>query len=434
MNLFVTIIVVLPLILQGVAAVTLRVMPLGDALTAGSNKVPGSYRTTLLRRLENLGYTTELVGNELSGGSNHEGHKNFNIANMIEYVDEFLDAHDPDVILLMIGSKDVEDGGDFQKAADGFDDLITKIATARPLSRIFAANLPQRKNQNQNDQIQKFFNPKIPGIIEAQQKRGTRVDFVDVNSVITFNDLETNVQPSKQGYAKIGRQFASGISNAVSPKLGGISRGILRAEGGLDRRQIIITFTKPFPRKKCSSGNFFVNGNISVLDANFQPNRGRRVVILTTSEQTMGETYKVTVGQGSPAGKNYFFTPGWRMLVIADWHLGEKYVFAQNQDQIDHDVDIMKHLKATHQGELLMIPGDTNAGFWDRDNFYEEMKTDVGQNLSREAAVLEAGNRCYSGLLSSFRSAGYPNVVAAIGDHELGTWKRSNRKGIFLIF
>ena len=67
--------------------------------------------------------------------------------------------------------------------------------------------------------------------------------------------------------------------------------------------------------------------------------------------------------------------------------------------------------------------GDTNAGFWDTDSFAIEMNTFLGTNVSREEIVIEAGDRCYGGLLSSFHMGGYSKVLAAIGDHELGKYK-----------
>jgi len=56
----------------------------------------------------------------------------------------------------------------------------------------------------------------------------------------------------------------------------------------------------------------------------------------------------------------------------------------------------------------------------------------VGKNLSREEVVLTAGDRCYGGLLSSFRFGGYPNVIVAIGDHELGdnSWDSGSLKSL----
>ena len=403
-------------------AATLRIMPIGDALTFGYKQEPGAYRTKLQSQLSLLGYTVDFVGNRISGGTQHEGHKNFNIAKMTDHVDEFLDAHDPDIILLIMGSRDVVDVDTFDAAADRYSRLIEKLSASRPLSPIFVANLPPRKNSDQNNRIQQLFNPKIPLIVQEHQSAGRLVTFVDINNIMSDSDLATNIQPTVEGYAKIGDAFTAAITNQVSPTLGGLGRGILRVEGSLDRRQITVTFTKPFPMKKGTVDSFYVNKNLAILGAEFV-DQERRVIQLTTSEQTPGMTYKLDVLRGIPRHRTREFTTGWRMIAIADWHLGEKYVFAQNQDQISNDIEIVKYLKENYQGEVLMIPGDTNAGFWDTSEFLSEMRSHVGIDISQEQAVLEAGDRCYSGLLSSFRFGGYSNVLVAIGDHELGEWE-----------
>ena len=400
-------------------AATLRIMSMGDALTEGSNKVPGAYRTMLNQILIDLGYTTEFVGNRNSGGIQHEGHKTFNIATMTDYVDEFLDASDPDIILLMIGSRDVQKEEDFETAFQRYDRLIHKVASARPFSHIFAANLPPRKNNDQNALIQQYFNPQIPLIVSSHQSAGRKVTFVDVYGAININDLSSNLHPSDHGYNLIGSAFASSISSVVSPNLLGLQRGILRVEGSLDRHHLQITFTKPLPNSKKNINNFIISKNVVISESSFVDEE-RRVVQLSTSEQMIGERYKIKVKKGLQGRKTSFFTTGWRMLLLADWHLGEKYVFQENPDQIANDIEIIKYLKENYKGEVLMIPGDTNAGFWHTEEFQNKMNEFLGQSLEDEAVVLEGGNRCYSGLLSSFRFGGYSNVLAAIGDHELG--------------
>lgn len=311
---------------------SLRIMPMGDALTYGSNSVPGAYRTELYRSLTEYGYEINIVGNEQSGDSselsekNHEGHKSFDIADMIDHVDEFLDRYDPDIILLMIGTRDVFEGEDFENAVYKWDRLIGKIASSRPNSHIFAANLPPRKNSNQNDRIQELFNAFAPNLVDAHVAAGREVTFVDVNAVVSVDDLETNVHPNAAGYTAIGYEFAAAIRNVVSPAFAGIPRGLLRVEGGLNRRQIIVTFTKPIPNNRATADNFSVNKLLSILDVSLDDEK--RVVTLTTSEQSPAETYKLTVHQGIQGiqGNNVkSFSTGWRILSFADWHLGGTY-------------------------------------------------------------------------------------------------------------
>lgn len=405
-------------------SVILRIMPIGNSLTVGSKNVPGAYRAALYKTLANNGYTVDFVGSQTSKDSfladnNHEGHKSLSIAQLTEGVDTFLEK-DPDIILLMVGERDLNKNENFANAAKRYDRLIERIASRRPLAHIFAANLPRRKNPVQTDQIQELFNPYIPDIVTRHKAVGRKITLVDISESLSIFDLETNIIPTESGFAAIANAFGTAIMGAVRPNLEGLSRGVIRVEGGLDRRHVTLTFTKPLPKKRGSVENFLINGNLKVLSTTFVGNQ-RRVLKLTTSLQAPGATYAVRMLKGViPSNKRNKFTTGWRMLSFADWHLGEKYVFSRNQDLIDNDVAIIEFLKKNYQGDILMIPGDTNAGFWDRDDFVSEMRSEVGLNLSRGDVVLEAGDRCYSGLLSSFHSGGYPNVLAAIGDHELG--------------
>ena len=347
---------------HGESASTLRIMPMGDALTTGFSGAPGGYRPRLYSKLTNNGYTIDFVGSEVAGKASTlpdrdcEAHNDFTIADMTDYVDEFLDAHDPDVILLMMGQKDlVLTDVDFTDAADRYNVLITKISSSRPESHIFVANLPPRKNSDQNDMVNEFFNPRIPDIVAAHENAGRHVTFVDVNSVVSESDLATAFQPTEDGYNAIGNAFGNAITALIDENLSGLTRGIVRVEGGLDRRSIKITFSKPIPQRRTDIDNFFINNNLNILSSSLE--NDDRVVVLTTSEQTPGATYKVIALAGVPGTSEMKFTVGFRILSLSDWHNGEKYVFGGKDGQVDADIAIIQHLKSNYFGELIMIPG-----------------------------------------------------------------------------
>lgn len=346
---------------NGESASTLRIMPMGDALTTGFSGAPGGYRPRLYSKLTNNGYEIDFVGNEVSGKDSTlpdrdcEAHNGFTIADMTDHVDEFLDAHDPDVILLMMGQKDlVQTDVDFIDAADRYNVLITKLSSSRPESHIFVANLPPRKKSNQNDMVNQLFNPRIPEIVAAHENAGRPVTFVDVNSVVSESDLATNFQPTQDGYNAIGNAFGNAITALINENLLGLKRGIVRVEGGLDRKSIRITFSKPVPQRRADIDNFHIN-NLNILSSSLE--NDDRVVVLTTSEQTPGATYKVQFLIGAPGTSAMKFTVGFRILSLSDWHLGEKYVFGGKDEQADTDIAIIQHLKSNYFGELIMIPG-----------------------------------------------------------------------------
>jgi len=78
-------------------------------------------------------------------------------------------------------------------------------------------------------------------------------------------------------------------------------------------------------------------------------------------------------------------------------------------------------LTNNYGGEFVLIPGDTNSGKWDKYSFQQKFLQDIGkENMTDEDIVLEAGRRCYGGMLRTFRVAGYAKVLLAHGDHEAG--------------
>ncbi|MEA2067787.1 MAG: LamG domain-containing protein [Verrucomicrobiota bacterium] len=111
----------------------------------------------------------------------------------------------------------------------------------------------------------------------------------------------------------------------------------------------------------------------------------------------------------------------WKFLNLADWHSAEKYVYMeknpeQHQKYYAYDLACVKNLHTRFGGDFILIPGDTNGGHWDRKEFIKR----VFPGFTPEEAVLTAGKLCYDGLQEPFRDGGYPLMLVAVGDHEVG--------------
>lgn len=111
----------------------------------------------------------------------------------------------------------------------------------------------------------------------------------------------------------------------------------------------------------------------------------------------------------------------WRFLVIADWHSAEKFVQPDPrpewvQQAAAKDVATVRALKQTYGGDVILLPGDSNKGHWDFPAFIRKFKP----GLTPQEAILQAGHRCYSGMIDVFRQGGYERLLMAVGDHELG--------------
>ena len=112
----------------------------------------------------------------------------------------------------------------------------------------------------------------------------------------------------------------------------------------------------------------------------------------------------------------------WRFLLMPDVSIAEKYImlWPKNANGVERDINRLNTINENFGGELVIIPGDTNTGRWDRDNFKKRFDRVYGAQASMGARIKRAGQKSYSGLLDVFRQGGYDRVFVAIGDHELG--------------
>ena len=85
------------------------------------------------------------------------------------------------------------------------------------------------------------------------------------------------------------------------------------------------------------------------------------------------------------------------------------------------------NIRELYGGDLILLPGDTNEGRWHRPDWINKLIP----GLTREEAVYTAGiNYCYSTIRNLFQaSSGYEKILVAVGDHELGEFYSSKKKG-----
>ena len=117
----------------------------------------------------------------------------------------------------------------------------------------------------------------------------------------------------------------------------------------------------------------------------------------------------------------------WSFIVLADWHNAEPFAIKRDNatayERIFGQVD---HVKKTYGGDLVILPGDSNSGRWDTEEFARMFKPD----LDVKERVLEAGRNCYGTMRNMFKNAGYDQILMAVGDHELGgnNWRLGSTK------
>ena len=193
------------------------IMPMGDSITYGV-PVAGGYRDPLYTLLNNRGDTFSFVGSSTgyattlltsAGQDHHEGHSGYVITNGVgrtglhENLVSWIGpgGEDPDKILLMIGTNDIDLDNDVANAPTRLNDLINHIYSYEPDVTLYLASIvPINNNETKNANVQAF-NAAMPGIVTNQQALGRNVILVPMYDAIDKDtDLADNLHPNAQGY------------------------------------------------------------------------------------------------------------------------------------------------------------------------------------------------------------------------------------------
>lgn len=228
------------------SASPLKIMPLGDSNTDGFPN--GAYRTRLWQNFGSDPNRAEFVGSLSSGPASlgskrHEGHSGFTIAfappsfslgfsNITDNIAQYLGpTTNPDIILMMIGTNDINRDYLVDEAPARLDHLIALISDLstglKPNAKLIVGNLPpinDTRNRfrstptdfSANARIMAY-NATIPGIVGAHRARGERVFFADVNSALTLSDIVDGLHPTVPGYNKLGDAWYSAILSVPEP-------------------------------------------------------------------------------------------------------------------------------------------------------------------------------------------------------------------------
>ena len=201
-----------------------KIMPLGDSITLGSN-VTGGYRDPLYTLLTNRADTFTFVGSQTgsattpltaAGQDHHEGHSGYVITNgasrtgLDENLASWLGGSvNPDKILLMIGSNDINIGYNMTNAPARLSDLITHIYSYRPSVRLYVASLIPMSGHETDVQA---FNAAIPGIVASHRALGRDAIYVPMYDALNIStDLADGLHPNALGYQHMAQAWDTAL-------------------------------------------------------------------------------------------------------------------------------------------------------------------------------------------------------------------------------
>jgi lysophospholipase L1-like esterase len=227
-----------------------NIMPLGDSITVGdgSPATPGGYRDPLYSLLTNASDTFTYVGSETTnptalltaaGETNHEGHAGATIApvsiafggssnDLQSNVANWIPAADPNYILLMIGTNNVDlsyptnfENGPYDPSllanaganlATLIDTISNKLTGLASDAHLIVSNIIWIGIPAENAGVQQY-DAQVLSDVQTAQAAGENVSFCDMYDQVppTLNDKSDDLHPNAYGY----QLMAQGWFNAI---------------------------------------------------------------------------------------------------------------------------------------------------------------------------------------------------------------------------
>ena len=206
------------------------VMPLGDSITEGYPTFVGGYRVELFHQANLAGKNITFVGRRANGPASgmvdgrpfptgSEGYSGYTIPNAPGFTGisgqltaDAINMFHPHVILLAIGTNDVNNNVALATAPARLGALIDQITTAAPSALLVVAQIIPTRTDTTNTRIQTY-NAAIPALVQARANAGKHILRVDMYMTYTARaDYKTallvdDLHPNPAGYALMGQTW-----------------------------------------------------------------------------------------------------------------------------------------------------------------------------------------------------------------------------------
>lgn len=206
------------------APAPVRIMPLGDSITAG----PGCWRAFLWDRLQRNGYTNiDFVGTQNSGGcavpldADHEGHSGFSATGIADQnqLPGWLSATRPDVVLMHLGTNDLW-GGTITTAQilTAYSKLVDQMRASNPNMKIIVAQIIPMEPSNCTGCAQRVvsLDNAIPGWAAGKTTAASPITVVDQwTGFNAATDTFDGVHPVDSGFQKMSDRWYPAVAAAL---------------------------------------------------------------------------------------------------------------------------------------------------------------------------------------------------------------------------
>ena len=207
-----------------VAAGPVRIMPLGDSITAG----PGCWRALLWDHLQRTGFTNiDFVGTQPGGGcsvpfdGDHEGHGGFSATGIADQnqLPPWLAATTPDIVLMHLGTNDMW-GGTISTTAilAAYSKMVDQMRASNPAMKILVAQIIPMEPSGcvPCPQGVVALNNAIPGWAAAKTTAQSPITVVDQwTGFSARTDTNDGVHPIDSGFQKMADRWYPALAAAL---------------------------------------------------------------------------------------------------------------------------------------------------------------------------------------------------------------------------
>ena len=158
--------------------------------------------------------------------SHHEGHSGYTIDDgggrmgISALTPPSLAANKPNIVLLMIGTNDVDIQLDLGNAPARLEKLIDSVLSADPKLLLIVAQIVPSKDDTENVRIAAY-NAAIPALVKARADAGKHIRMVDMYGAFTANPnyrtewMGDNLHPNVTGYAELANTWYAAIGSLL---------------------------------------------------------------------------------------------------------------------------------------------------------------------------------------------------------------------------
>lgn len=210
-----------------------NIMPVGDSITEGCCTAPmGGYRIELYHQALTNKKNITFVGTLTNGPGtvdsqtfpqHHEGHGGWKISQIAGVIDNAISSSKPHIVLLKIGTNDINGNDNIANAPTRLANLIDQICKDAPNALLVVSAIVPTTNDGTNNNVRSY-NTAIKQKAEAAAASGKHVVFVDNYQAFAQNTnyktalMADGLHPNTAGYVVLGDSFYGVISSYLQAK------------------------------------------------------------------------------------------------------------------------------------------------------------------------------------------------------------------------